>query len=313
MRLDQYESTFKMWLLSDDLTPETVRNFITQFREFSVFCNYKGVTIGDLQVNVAREYMVHLLDRPNQHTGKPLSAGTRAKHYYFLKRLDKYLNEHGMISKSIVQGIRPPRRRQAVIQGFSAEQLQAIINAVRDLRTSPYYKDRTGLLIYFLASTGLRIGEALNVRVNSFDHIRRIVLVLGKGDREREVPYSREVSALVQKYIEKYQIGREDLLFASRYGRPLAQSTVRDVLRKAAKMLGSQLDIDRMRVSPHTFRHTFARLWVIKGGNTIALSRIMGHTSTSMTDKYVRLWGIDLNQSYDLCNPCSDIEPPSFD
>lgn len=55
-----------------------------------------------------------------------------------------------------------------------------------------------------------------------------------------------------------------------------------------------------MRVSPHTFRHTFARLWVVKGGNTIALSRIMGHTSTAMTAKYVRLWGIDLNQAYDI-------------
>lgn len=67
-----------------------------------------------------------------------------------------------------------------------------------------------------------------------------------------------------------------------------------------------------MRVSPHTFRHTFARLWVVNGGNTIALSRIMGHTSTRMTDKYVSLWGIDLSSSYDLCNPCGNISVPDF-
>lgn len=306
---------FLEWIISEGLLPSNLPYFRSRFYEFADFCETHNITVDRLNVEVSRLYMAKLAQRPNkQKEGQRLSTSTRAKHYDFLIHLGKFLFERGIISDpDITKGIRRPVPRHTTIQSFTPEQLQAIFDAIRNVRTTPQYKERFVLLLYTLVSTGLRISEALELQPISFDFERRRLLVIGKGNKEREVPFSFDFSKTVQDYITKYEIDRTDYIFASRYGRPLSPSSVRDALRKVKNSLGTTHGIDRMRVSPHTFRHTFSRLWVAKGGNTIALSRILGHTSTQMTDKYVRLWGVDLNQAYDLCDPCSDITVPKFD
>ncbi|WP_339165349.1 site-specific integrase [Siminovitchia sp. FSL W7-1587] len=306
---------FLEWIISEGLLPSNLPYFRSRFYEFADFCETHNITVDCLNVEVSRLYMANLAQRPNkQKEGQRLSTSTRAKHYDFLIHLGNFLGEKGLIDDpDITKGIRRPVPRHTTIQSFTPEQLQAIFDAIRNVRATPQYKERFVLLLYTLVSTGLRISEALELQPISFDFERRRLLVIGKGNKEREVPFSFDFSKTVQDYITKYEIDRTEYIFASRYGRPLSPSSVRDALRKVKNSLGTKHGIDRMRVSPHTFRHTFARLWVAKGGNTIALSRILGHTSTQMTDKYVRLWGVDLNQAYDLCDPCSDITVPKFD
>ncbi|MEK3756713.1 tyrosine-type recombinase/integrase [Bacillus sp. FSL K6-6483] len=315
MRMKHLENDFLSWIVSEGLLPSNLPYFRSRFREFASYCEDNNIAVESINVEVSRGYMTWLAQRPNkQKPGQLLSTSTRAKHYDFLIHLGNFLGERKIISDpNITKGIRRPVPRQTTIQSFTPEQLQAIFDEIRNVRTTPQYKERFVMLLYTLVSTGLRTTEALQLQPINFDHELRRLRVVGKGNKEREVPFSVEFSLMLQRYIQKYHIGRTDFIFASRYGRPLSPASVRDALRRVKKSLGAKHGIDRMRVSPHTFRHTFARLWVVKGGNTIALSRIMGHTSTNMTDKYVRLWGVDLNQAYDLCDPCSDIEIPNFD
>lgn len=308
----ELEEDFRHWLASDGMQPQTIRNQLSVLGEFSRFCAENGIVHDTLDVATGRAYMVWLAERPNYHTGKPLAPATRAKHYDALVRLNAFLVESGRTNGYFMDGIRRPIPRKTVIESFSEAQLQLLIAAMREVRTEERYKDRMALLIYLLVSTGLRISEAIGLRINKIDFDRRLMRVIGKGDRERDVPFSTELTAAILDYIAKYQIGDDQYLFASRYGKPLASSSIRDAMRKAKIRIGHTLGIDRMRVSPHTLRHTFARLWVVKGGSTIALSRVLGHTSTSMTSEYVKLWGVDLNASYDLTNPAGGIESPKF-
>ncbi|MGO4699544.1 tyrosine-type recombinase/integrase [Paenibacillus sp. 2TAB26] len=216
----ELENDFKKWLISEGFVTETIRNFVSQFCEFCRFCDSRGYSVLELSVSVSREYLAWLCERPNYHNGQPLSTGTRLKHYYCLRQIGLFLAEKNLYNGDLVKGIRKPPKKQSVIQGFSAEQLQANINAVREIRTTPQYKERMALLIFMLASTGLRISEATNLHVYSLDHNKRIMLVLGKGNKEREVPFSRELSTLILNYINKYGIKRDDYLFASRYKKP---------------------------------------------------------------------------------------------
>lgn len=304
------EEGYIRWMRSDGIAPNSIGFYLSRLRGFCSYCEARGIALESLGVPVVREYMAWLAERPNQHNGKPLAASTRAKHFDFLKQFSRFLIEKGIIRSSLVAGIRRPIPRYNVIHGFSSEQLAAILAAVDQVRMGEQYRDRLIVLLYLISSTGLRISEALQLKPISFDSSSRLIKVIGKFDREREVPYSHEVSGVIRSYIKKYDIQRDAHLFTSRYGRPLAPATVRDALRKIKQKLGMKFDIDRMRVSPHTFRHTFAKQWVIKDGNTIALSRILGHASTQMTDKYVRLWGVDVVKAYDTCNPTRDISAP---
>lgn len=304
---------FKQWLLSEGLSDENIRNHMFHFLEYSRFCEKHGFGLRDLGIEVTRSYMVWLQERPNRHNGAPLASATRAKHYQTITRIGMFLRERGLYEgPNLTEGIRRPRRKQSVIQGFTVEQLQALLDAVHCVRTSQQYKERLVLLFYMLATTGLRISEALNLKSNDLDHYKRIMVVLGKGNKEREVPFSYDLSVLVRDYIQKYEIPRDGFLFASRYGMPMRTATIRDALRKIKLSLGDKHNIDKIRVSPHTFRHTFARMWVTKDGNSIALSRIMGHTSMHMTSQYVRMWGVDLTKAYDSCAPGNEIKIPYF-
>lgn len=301
---------YNRWLKSENLSSGTIRNHLSILHEFEKFCVVKRISINDLSVSTVRDYMAWLAERPSYQSGKQLATGTRAKHYDSLKRLSYYLIERGLLTRSLTDGVRRPIPRYAVVHSFSQQQIQAILDAVKMTRSGPQYQERTVMLLFTLISTGIRISEVLRLKPEEIDLNRRMMTVLGKGNKEREVPLSWELTKALSEYIEKYRIERQGYLFASRYGKPLASSSIRDILRRVRLKIGPEHDLDRLRVSPHTFRHSFAKLWVVKGGNTIALSRILGHTGTQMTDKYVRLWGVDLNDSYDICNPCAGIKMP---
>ncbi|WP_342436678.1 tyrosine-type recombinase/integrase [Paenibacillus sp. FSL L8-0436] len=308
----ELEEDFIQWLRSENAATSTLPYWSSRFREFAKYCRTERIEFIDLNVAISRKYMIFLLERPNYQTGGSLSSATRAKHYDFLTSFSRFLNEHGIINCNLTEGIKRPKPRYKVINSLSQEQLHAILQTVKEVRSTKKAQERTALLIYLIASTGLRVGEALPLRPSEFDFHRRIITVNGKGDREREVPFGFELSYLIQKYIEENGMKLDSYLWATYTGKPMTQSSFRGTLTTIKKYIGTSLGIDRIRLSPHTFRHTFAKMWVVKGGNTIALSRILGHSSTSMTDKYVKLWGIDMSSAYDICNPCEGLRMPTF-
>ncbi|QQZ64489.1 tyrosine-type recombinase/integrase (plasmid) [Paenibacillus sonchi] len=307
------EVEFINWVRSESAAPSTIPYWTSRYREFMKFCNTEGIDVKDLNVELSRKYMVFLLERPNYQTGGELSSSTRAKHYDFLTVFSRFLNEIGVIECHLTLGIKRPRPRYKVINSLSQEQLHAVLQTVKKIRISKASRERIALLIFLISSTGLRVGEALPVKPIDFDFNRRIVTVNGKGDREREVPFGFELSYLMQKYIEENQVEQNSYLWATHTGNPMAQSTFRDALRDIKKCLGNSFGINLIRLSPHTLRHTFAKRWVVKGGNSIALARILGHSTVEMTDRYVRLWGIDINSAYDNCNPCEGLNMPNYD
>ncbi|OKP95409.1 tyrosine-type recombinase/integrase [Paenibacillus sp. P46E] len=308
------EDEFIEWIRSESAAASTLPYWASRYREFMKFCRTEGIDVKELNVETSRKYMIFTLERPNYQTGGEVSSATRAKHYDFLTAFSRFLNEKGILNNChLTEGIKRPRPRYKVINSLSQEQLHAVLQTVKNIRISKSSRERIALLIFLISSTGLRVGEALPVKPIDFDFNRRIVTVNGKGNREREVPFGFELSYLIQKYIEENQIKENSYLWVTRTGKPMAQSSFRDSLRDIKKCLGNSFGINHIRLSPHTLRHTFAKMWVVKGGNSIALSRILGHSTVEMTDRYVRLWGIDINSAYDNCNPCEGLSMPNYD
>lgn len=143
------------------------------------------------------------------------------------------------------------------------------------------YEVRAWVLTLCLIDTGIRIDEALGLEFKNVDFDNLNLKVLGKGNKERIVPFSLEFRKHLFRYTSRNP-GR--YVFAARSGQRLMyRNAYRDI-----KALFSRLDIDGEHVHPHAFRHFFAVNYLRKGGDLYRLSRILGHTSTQTTTLYLR-------------------------
>jgi integrase/recombinase XerD len=155
-----------------------------------------------------------------------------------------------------------------------------------------FYHHRLQCLVLVLADTGARLGEALGLKWSEVDFDSLLVLLHGKGGKDRRVPFSAELRKFLWRFnCASMAHNRESLVFATRDGNRLGNRVVlRDV-----KLLCDRLGIRCPARSLHAFRHTMAVNYVRSGGNVFYLQRILGHASLVMTRKYVALDTEDLS------------------
>ena len=153
------------------------------------------------------------------------------------------------------------------------------------------YERRLHLLILFLLDTGCRISEALNVRVREIDFDNLLVVLDGKGRKQRVVPFSFELRKAMFRYCKEANRTPDSLLFANRSGTILGR---RNVLR-SVKLLCRDLGFEPPARTLHSFRHTFAVNYLRRGGSAFHLQKVLGHSTLEMTRRYANLVTSDLS------------------
>ena len=162
-----------------------------------------------------------------------------------------------------------------------------IVRMIQFYDGNDYLSIRNRLMLMMLFDTGLRISEIMDMKPSQ---IRQgYFVVYGKGRKERVVPQNPIVSKWLMKYErvrESYfQYRRaEDCYFLSKNGRRLTPEAVNKFMKKASKIVGVN---PLVRVSPHTCRHTFAHQELKNGLDLYSLSRLLGHESVSITQRYL--------------------------
>ena len=188
-----------------------------------------------------------------------------------------------LISQDVVARLRIPKVPEKVTRTLEPSHIEVMLQSC-DTKTDMGFRDYAILLLLFDA--GLRRSEAATLRVE--DIHETYVKVYGKGRKEREVGIHPETAKVLWKYIHKYRHPKdsnEQGLFLSYWrDRPLASSGIWEVVRRAKEAAG----LGDMKITPHMFRHTFARLYLESGGEIFNLSREMGHSYVQVTEKYLK-------------------------
>ena len=172
---------------------------------------------------------------------------------------------------------------------FTPQQLQVLLKA----SPKSHREQRIVLLVALLIDTGLRIAEALTLRQQDIDfdnlllHVRK-----GKGGKDRLVPISQEL--LRRMYRGGIVAKTDGFLFASRRGTPLLYRNARRDFALLCKRLG----VSGPRISFHPLRHTMATEYLKSGGDVFSLQRILGHSTLSMTQRYVHMNVMDLSVAH---------------
>lgn len=194
--------------------------------------------------------------------------------------------------------------REFVPYVFTEDEVSKLFHAIDEYANSPsldgqYYPQRKKYSVIFriLYSTGMRIGEVLNLKVKDIDFGNQTFTIKqAKNNSERVIPVHKNMINIIKKYMAEEEIYLDEkYLFANRYGGKIDQSTVDVFFLKFLHMAGISHPKDGPRV--HSFRHTFCvhrlKKWVVEGRDINALfpylCAYMGHADTRCTEYYLRL------------------------
>jgi site-specific recombinase XerD len=210
-----------------------------------------------------------------------------------LKAISAWWAAEGHVDEDALRRLARPRVPQRLIATLTPAELERLLAVSRA---------RERLLIGILLDAGLRLGELADLRVDDIvaDGYLR---VRGKGNKERLVPLGAVSQARLAAYLRRGRprpVGaRVDHVFLARDGRPMTAAAIQHVLRR----LGGRAGLDGVRTNPHTFRHTFAKLYLLNGGDLFSLQRILGHATLDMVRRYVSLSEADLVARHRAASP----------
>ncbi|MBX6773147.1 MAG: tyrosine-type recombinase/integrase [Chloroflexi bacterium] len=213
-----------------------------------------------------------------------------------LRMFFSFLWERGVISENPAAGIAKVKVPKRIPKTLSDEEVARLLEQP-DLTTFVGERDYVMMLVFL--DTGMRMGEILNLKLNDIDFSRRrIVIREAKDAEEREVPISERTAQALKRYLLDRADSPCEEVFISREDTPLNSCTLQDRLRLYGAKAGC-----RVPVSPHVLRHTFARMYIMNGGDPFSLRRILGHSTFEMVSVYVNLFAGDIQKQHERFSP----------
>jgi integrase/recombinase XerD len=205
-----------------------------------------------------------------------------------VRGLIQFLHRENYLPRDYSADLPVLKAEKVIIQAFSEEEIARLLRQP-DQSTFTGLRDYTVMLL--LLETGMRISELVGIQMADV-HIRDgNVLVHGKGSKQRLVPIQSKMRQALQKYTKERGNALTDALFVTIDNEPIAIGTI----QKLIKQYGEQARIANVRVSPHTFRHTMAKYYILAGGDIFSLQRILGHSSMETVRIYVEMFSHDVN------------------
>lgn len=266
-----------------NLSPNTIIFYRDRLKVFRGFCERASGSrdISAISTGVIRDFIVWLMEQG-------VSAKTINHNLQALRTFFNFLVDEGFLAHSPAERVRPQKVGKRMVRTLSREQISLILDTCDRSR---FIGLRNYTIILILFDTGLRVSELASLLLSDIDWHSNLLRVVGKGDKERHVPLGATVRKALREYLmRRATVEQEEHLFLNQFGQPMNRHSIRKEVVKVAASAG----IGGVRVTPHIFRHSFAKEWIISGGDPFSLQMILGHTTQQMVSRYVTLAKEDL-------------------
>ena len=212
-----------------------------------------------------------------------ISKRTQARLLSALRSFCTWLALEGYIKDNPCDKVDGPKLGRYIPAVLSVDEVSSIIAAVD---TSSWLGKRDRALLEVLYGCGLRVSEAVGLKITSLFLDEGLVRIFGKGDKERLVPIGDMASDALSIYLEERPVEFSgcEYVFINRYGNPLSRVSAFKTVKKAAVLAGVNKDI-----SPHTFRHSFATHLIENGADIRLVQEMLGHESVATTEIYTHI------------------------
>jgi len=295
---DAYFERFISYSRSKDLAEDTIKYYETKLLYWRDTLEELGLTTD--VTRISREVIEEVVNYLTVDKGWKYSAVTtilRAVKAFcnFLRDKERVIDYHGFDDYVIRN-----TNGGSSIQTFSVPELRRLLS-VPDPK---YFTDvRNYTIMLTFLETGIRLRELCDLEVADVDFTDRVLKVLGKNGSYRYVPFQAKFAKTMRQYLKVRGESDSNALFVTQDDTKLQRRTVQQFLRK----YGKQANITDVRVSPHTFRHTFAKIYIQNGGDPFSLQTILGHSTMDMVRKYVNMFGKELDEAHRKFSPLNNL------
>ena len=214
-----------------------------------------------------------------------ISKRSQARILSSLRSFFSWLVIEGVITDNPCDKVDSPKLGRFLPDVLSVEEVSAIMDSV-DVSTWQGKRDRA--ILEVLYGCGLRVSEAVELKISCLYFDEGFIRIIGKGNKERLVPAGEMAADAVNEYLEHrpspYDAKSDDLVFLNRFGRSLSRQSMFKMIKKQALIA----DV-RKEISPHTFRHSFATHLVENGADLRLVQEMLGHESLTTTEIYTHV------------------------
>ena len=272
----------------------TIVSYGDDLRAFEAFFKNKDtlLTWEAVDADLIRDWMESMMD-------KGCSATTIQRRLSALRSFYRFGLTRGYVTKNPARGIVGPKRSRPLPQFLRESEMNRLLD---DMPVGDSYRELLAYIIVLVFySTGMRLAELVGLDDDNIDFDTRVIKVLGKGSKQRLIPFGDELEEGLKIYVARRdaEVVRKDKAFfvdqrGQRVKRGAVQNSVRASLAKVTSM---------KKRSPHVLRHTFATAMLNNEAGLESVKKLLGHESLSTTEIYTHTTFEQLKKIYDKAHP----------
>lgn len=267
--------------LERGLAANSIKNYIWDVEKLIIFLEDHKISISpnSIEKETVQRFIYEVASQVNPRSQARIISG--------LKSFFNYLVFEDYRADNPLDLIEAPKIGRKLPDTLSENEINQLIAAI-DL--SKPEGERNKAMLETLYGCGLRVSELIGLKLSDLFFDEDFIKVTGKGDKQRFVP----ISSVNKKYITIYEResrvhlnikkGFEDILFLNRRGRQLSRAMIFTIVKNLAETIGL-----KKRISPHTFRHSFATHLLENGADLRAIQQMLGHESITTTEVYMHV------------------------
>ncbi|MFA7418851.1 MAG: site-specific tyrosine recombinase XerD [Melioribacteraceae bacterium] len=264
-----------------NLSDNTALSYQSDLKMFLEFLNRKEISdYNEITASTLADFF-------NEQRKSSLSSTTTARYMTTLKKFFAFLEENKFIVKNPTAMIGKVKLARKLPSVLSFDEIEKILNAP-NTEESGGLRDKAILELFY--SSGLRVSELINLKINDIYFEEEVVRVFGKGSKERIVPIGSSAIYWMKEYLTKTRpiFEKKDkssgIIFLNRRGTKLSRMSIWKIVDRYAKEAGLQKEIH-----PHLFRHSFATHLLEGGADLRAVQEMLGHSDISTTQIYTHV------------------------
>ena len=284
----------------------TISSYKTDLLQFSHFVTHLGKAPNKNNLVIVGSYGLRKFAENLSSTG--LKTSTRSRKIASVRSFFTFLHDEGLIDSNPAQEISLLKLGRPLPHIITIEQAIRLVSTPTS-RASSHIAVRDEAMLQLAYASGLRVTELVNLDIDDLDMERRRVRCLGKGRKERVVPFHNQAAKRIEEYLKssRHNIAKhhtKKALFLNQRGFRITRQGFWGILRKYSKLAAIP-----SKITPHTLRHSFATHMLLGGAPIRHVQELLGHANISTTQIYTHLTTEFMREEYEATHPRAKRKP----
>ena len=290
-----------------NLSDHTIKAYKSDLEKFynylSLRKDFALAEISDISANIIRTFKRDEMNRREIRKGrekKHISSKTIARELASIKAFFKYIVQLGVLKNNPAAFVAAPKIEKRIPNFIPSKKIDKLMK-MPSLETKSGIRDRAILELFY--ATGIRLSELVSLNIGSVDHSNKFIRVVGKGNKERLVPFGEKALKALGIYLKKNNLSwsssGDTPLFTSTKGKRIHQRTIQKRLRGYLESVLGSLE----GASPHVLRHSFGTHLLDNDADIRSIQELLGHSSISSTQLYTKVNPKKMKSIYKQTHP----------